>query len=61
MSEVSFCEQLHILVPDGLKAQIHHAAAYEGMKQSEWIRAAIRERLQSMFNGPTEPPQGVAA
>ena len=52
MSEVSFCEQLHILVPDGLKAQIHQAAAHEGMKTSEWLRQAIRDRIAAVFSGP---------
>ena len=61
MAEITFCERINVMLPDGLREQVNRAAVTEGMKQSEWIRAAIRERLQSMFSGPSDPPQGAPA
>ena len=45
MPEPLFIEPLKVMVPTGFRDAIHEAARRQGQTASEFVRAAIRDRL----------------
>ncbi len=57
MQAVTFSQKIHLLVPEALHGQVKQAAAHEGQTISEFIRQAIRAKM----NGPVQAPAEQAA
>ena len=55
MPEPLFIEPLKVMLPIGFRDAIHDAARQKGQTASEFVRAAIRDRL------PTVAPEPQAA
>ena len=52
-TEPIFVEQIHVLAPSGFQDQVRQAARQEGQTASEFIRSAVRDRMNTIA---TEQP-----
>lgn len=52
MRATLFTDDIHFMAPEGMLEQVHTAARDSGQPASEFLRAAVRERLvEAQANG----------